>query len=123
VGAFSMLALVLAGVGLYGLVAYAAARRVREVGLRIAVGARAADVVRLLVGEAVRLVGLGLAVGLPAALLGTRLLERLLFGVAPGDPLTLAAVAAVVIGVGAGAGLLPAARAARVPPLRALGAE
>jgi putative ABC transport system permease protein len=122
-GSFSVLALVLAGVGLYGLVAYAAARRVREVGLRIAVGARGADVVRLLVGEALRLVGLGLVAGLPAALLGTRLLERLLFGVAPGDPLTLGAVAAVVIAVGAGAGLVPAARAARIPPLRALQAE
>jgi ABC-type antimicrobial peptide transport system permease subunit len=99
------------------------ARRTREIGVRMALGARASDVARLFGGEGLALAGAGLGVGLLLALLLLRLLEPLLFGVAPYDAATLAAGALLLLLVGALASGLPARRAARVDPARALRSE
>jgi putative ABC transport system permease protein len=122
-GAFAALALLLSGLGLYGVLAQRVARRTREIGVRMALGARASDVARLFGGEGLALAGAGLGVGLLLALLLLRLLEPLLFGVAPYDAATLAAGALLLLLVGALASGLPARRAARVDPARALRSE
>jgi putative ABC transport system permease protein len=120
---FAGLALLLAGLGLYGVLAHGVARRTREIGVRMAIGARPRDIVRLFGREGLELSGLGLALGLLLSLALARLLRPLLFGVAPHDPLTLAAVALLLFAVAAGACALPARRAARVDPARALRAD
>jgi predicted permease len=118
--AFGALATVLACVGLYGVLAYNVTRRSREIGVRMALGARARDVVALVMREALLLLGLGLAVGLPISVGLARLVQSQLFGVHFADPLTLAA-AALGLGLAAAlAGYLPARRASRVDPVRAL---
>ncbi|MGH7627235.1 MAG: ADOP family duplicated permease, partial [Gemmatimonadaceae bacterium] len=120
---FGLLALVLAALGLYGVMAYATVRRTSEFGLRIALGASAGDVTRMVLREALLLVAVGALVGVPAALLATRLLRSQLFGIGLFDaPSVLLAVA--VLGASAAlAAWLPAARAARVSPLEALREE
>jgi putative ABC transport system permease protein len=120
---FSAVALVLAALGLYGVVSYTVVQRTQEIGIRVALGARTADVLGLVLRQGGRLVGLGLAVGLAGALLLTRLLEKLLFGVSAHDPLTFAAIAGLLSLAAALACLLPARRAARVDPMTALRAE
>jgi putative ABC transport system permease protein len=120
---FSAVALVLAAVGIYGVMAYTVARRTGEIGIRIALGAEARDVVRLVLLQGARLVAFGIGLGLGGALLLTRLLGALLFGVAPHDPLTFGATAALLSGVAALACLLPARRATRIDPMTALRAE
>jgi len=122
-GAFSTAALLLAALGIYGVIAYAVSQRTREIGVRVALGAAPRDVLRLVVGQGVRLAAVGLGVGLLASLAATRLMRGLLFGVEPGDPLTLAAVLAVLGAVALLASYLPARRAARTDPLQALRAE
>jgi predicted permease len=122
-GAFGALALLIAAVGLYGVVSYAAAQRTHELGVRAALGARAAHVVRLAVGEGVRAVGIALALGLAAALAAGRFAAPLLFGVSPRDPVVLGGVAGVLLAVAALAGGVPAWRAARVSPTTALRSE
>jgi ABC-type antimicrobial peptide transport system permease subunit len=122
-GAFAAAAVVLAMLGLYGLLAQAARERVPEVGVRMALGARRADVVRLFLGEAGRLVGYGLAAGVAAAVAGTRLLRGLLYGVSATDPTTYLAVALLLSVVALAAAAVPAWRAARTDPGRALRAE
>jgi len=122
-GIFAGLAVVLAAVGVYGLMSFLVAQRTREIGIRMAIGARAGDVLRLIVMRAVLLTGTGVALGLLGALLLTRLLESLLFGVKPTDPLTFAGVAAVLGIVAIAASVVPARRAARVDPLIALRSE
>jgi putative ABC transport system permease protein len=117
---FAALALVLAAVGIYGVLSYAVARRTGEVGLRMALGATRRDVLGLVVGEGLRLTGAGIAIGLLAALGLTRILSALLFEVSPTDPLTFAAVAVVLGAVAILASYLPAQRATRVDPLVAL---
>jgi predicted permease len=118
--AFGALATLLAAVGLYGVLAYNVARRRREIGVRMALGARAADVIGLVLREALVLLAAGMAVGLPAALGLSFLVKTQLFGVHFADPLTIA-LAAAGLGLAAGlAGYLPARRASRVDPASAL---
>jgi putative ABC transport system permease protein len=121
--AFSGAALLLAALGLYGIVSYAVARRTGELAIRVALGARRADVLRLVLGQAAKLVALGLALGVAGALALTRLLASLLFGVRPHDPATFAVVVALLSLVALLACLLPALRATRVDPMAALRAE
>jgi len=120
---FAALALVLSLVGLYGLVSYSVARRVREVGVRMALGAGSGDIRRRVVGGSLALVAAGLALGLAGALTLTRLLEGLLFGVSPTDPLTFAGTALLLTAAAIAASLPPARRAARVDPVAALRGE
>ena len=122
-GPFALAALALAAVGLYGVLALAVRDRTREIGIRIALGARAGDVRRLVLGRAALLTGAGLAAGAGAALGATRAMKSLLFGVAPTDPLTFTAIAAVVAAVSLAASWLPARRATRIDPIAALRSE
>ncbi|MGE0455993.1 MAG: ABC transporter permease [Vicinamibacteria bacterium] len=119
-GAFAALSVLLAGLGLYGVLAHGVLRRTREIGLRMALGARAGDVVRLFAREGLALAGVGLGLGLLLALGLARLLRPLLFGVGPHDPATLSAVALLLAAVAAAASVLPARRAALVDPSSAL---
>ncbi|MCU1258053.1 MAG: hypothetical protein JWO80_938 [Bryobacterales bacterium] len=118
--AFGLLATLLAGIGLYGVMAYMVARRTREIGIRMALGAFAGDVVWLVMREVLVLVVVGLAIGLPAALALTRLVQTQLYGITPNDPVTLALGVAGIGGVAVLAGYIPARRATRVDPIRAL---
>jgi putative ABC transport system permease protein len=120
---FGLAALLLAAVGLYGLVASSVAERTREVGVRIALGATSASVVRLVVGRGARSVAAGVGIGLLGAALGTRFLARLIFGVSPLDPATFAAAAALLTVVAIVAHWIPVRRALRVDPATALRAE
>ncbi len=117
---FGGLALALSWAGLYGLVSFATAQRTREIGVRVALGAAAPDVVRLVVGQSLRLAAAGLAIGIAASLALARLLSSLLYGVQANDAATLVAVAVLLLGAGAVAGHLPARRALRVEPSAAL---
>jgi ABC-type antimicrobial peptide transport system permease subunit len=122
-GFFSALALTLAGLGLYGVIAYSVVQRTQEIGIRMAVGARGSDVLALVVTGALRLVIVGIVLGLAAALALTRVLRTLLFGVTAHDPLTFAGNAALLVCIAAIACILPARRATRVNPIIALRAE
>jgi predicted permease len=122
-GAFALAALVLAAVGIYGTTSHAVARRVRELGIRIALGATRGAVLRLLLGRTLALALAGAAVGVVAALGLGQLLSGLLYGVSPSDPLTLAAVAMLLIAVVLAASWLPVRRALRADPMRALRQE
>jgi putative ABC transport system permease protein len=113
---FAGLAVALAAIGVYGVLAYAVAQRERELGIRMALGARRLDVLNEVTGEAARTAGLGVAIGLVAALVATRSLVSLLYGVSATDPATFVAVAAALFGVAIAASLAPAIRAARVSP-------
>src|SRR5262245_60277548 len=119
-GDFSLFALLLACIGLYGVMSYAVARRTSEIGIRMALGAQARDVVVLVMRETMLLVVIGVAIGLAAALASTRLGSTLLYGLSPTDPLTIALATMLLIGVAALAAYLPARRASRVDPLVAL---
>ena len=120
---FAMAALTLAGLGIYGVIAVATAQRTREIGLRLALGARPLDVVQMVVRGALVLAGSGVVLGVVAAIWISRFLTSLLFEIAPTDVTTLAAVSASLLLVGASAAWLPARRAARVDPLVALRTE
>jgi predicted permease len=117
---FGILALLLACIGLYGVMAYDVARRTHEIGVRMALGARARQVVQLVIGEMLRLVGIGVVIGLGAALAATRLVKSLLYGLQPHDPLTIGVAVFVLLAVAAVAGYLPARRASCVDPMVAL---
>ena len=114
------LALVLASVGVYGVVAYAVGRRAREIGIRIALGASARSVIRLMLRRTMRPVFVGAAVGIAAALGASQVLSSVLFGVSPVDPIAVIGAALVVAGVAVAAGAMPARRAAHVDPSRTL---
>jgi putative ABC transport system permease protein len=120
---FAVLALSLAGVGIYGVVHYAVAERTREIGVRVAFGASPADVMRLMVAQGMRTPCLGIALGLGAALGVTRLMSHLLFGVGAADPATFVLVALVLVSVALLACYVPARRAKLVDPMTALRRE
>jgi ABC-type antimicrobial peptide transport system permease subunit len=118
--AFSGLALLLATLGIYGVIAYGVVQRRREIGIRVAVGASSLDIQTRVVREAMTLVGAGLAIGVAGALAGGRLLAGMLFGVTAWDPVSYLAVIVALGAAGLLAGYLPARRAARINPLECL---
>jgi predicted permease len=120
---FSALATLLCGIGIYGLIAYAVSRRTREIGLRFALGAQKVDVANLFLRESVLLVAAGIAAGIPLALASTRVMKTLLYGVRPGDPVTLWLTIAIFVVAGLLASLLPVLKAARIEPVQALREE
>jgi predicted permease len=117
---FGALATLLAVIGLYGVMAYTVEQRTREIGIRVALGAQRGNVVWLVMKEVVAMVGIGFAIGLPAAWFSSKLVASLLYGIKPDDPVSIAAAVAVLACIALLAGYIPAARAARVDPLRAL---
>jgi ABC-type antimicrobial peptide transport system permease subunit len=118
--AFGVLATLLAVIGLYGLMAYTASRRTREIGLRMALGAVSGDVVWLVMREVIVLVGVGVTLGLAAAWGLSRLIGNQLYGVSPNDPVTMFAAACGLTIIALVAGYIPASRAAHVNPVSAL---
>jgi len=122
-GLFGVLALLLASIGLYGLMAYAVSRRTSEIGIRMALGAERSDVRQMVLGEATRLVLTGIGIGLPLALAGARFLSSMLFALSPADPLTISAATLILLAVAAVASFVPARRASLVDPMVALRCE
>jgi predicted permease len=118
-GIFAACALMLAVVGIYGVMSYLVTQRTREIGIRLALGAADGDILRLVVGNGARLIGVGIAIGVVASIALSRLVTTLLFGVTAWDPASAAAVG-VLAAVAVAACYLPAARAVRIDPLRAL---
>ncbi|MFL5580644.1 MAG: ADOP family duplicated permease [Gemmatimonadaceae bacterium] len=119
-GIFALVALALATVGVYGVVSYGVAQRTREIGVRVALGAQRRDVLRLIVGQGAGILVAGGVLGLAASAAATRVLRTLLFDVAPGDPATLATMAAILGAAVLAASFIPARRAATIPPTEAL---
>jgi putative ABC transport system permease protein len=122
-GVFAIVAVILATVGIYGVIAYSTAQRTQEIGIRMALGAARSDVLKMVLSEGLRIGVLGSVIGIGAAAAMSRLLSGLLFGVSPHDPLTFVALPAALLLVAALASLIPARRALAVEPVRALRAE
>ena len=120
---FGAIALLLAAIGLYGLMSYSVALRTREIGVRLALGARPSGVMRMIVGSALRMVAIGVIAGLPIAWFASRLITRLVFGVTPSDPATIAAAISILAAVGLFSAALPARRAALVDPVTSIHVE
>jgi putative ABC transport system permease protein len=119
-GIFATAALVLTAIGIYGVMAYFVSQRVREIGIRMALGARRGDVLRMVASRGMVLAGIGAGIGVAASLLAARLISGMLFGVSAYDPLTIAAFAAILTGAALAANYFPARRAAKVDPMVAL---
>jgi putative ABC transport system permease protein len=120
---FAALALVLAAVGIYGVMSYSVAQRTREIGIRIALGAKRTDVLKMTVKQGLKLVGLGLLIGLVVAFMLTRVMASLLFGISATDPLTFMGISLVLLAVAILASYIPALRATKVDPMIALRAQ
>jgi putative ABC transport system permease protein len=120
IGIFATLALLLAAVGIYGVMSYSVTQRTSEIGIRVTLGAQPNDVFRTVVGEGLRFALLGVAIGVAAGLALTRLLASFLYGISAYDPATFLAVAILLIAVSAAASYFPARRATRVDPIVAL---
>jgi len=120
---FGLLALVLAAIGIYGVTSYATAQRTNEIGLRMALGAQPRDVLRQIVGESLRVIFVGIAVGALGAFGTSRLIQEMLFGVTPADPLTFTLAAWLMVSVAVVAAFIPAYRALKTDPMIALRAE
>ncbi|HEY2164825.1 MAG TPA: FtsX-like permease family protein, partial [Gemmatimonadaceae bacterium] len=119
-GVFAAIAVVLAAIGVYGVISYAVSQRTQEIGVRVALGAQRGDVVRLIVGHGAMLGGLGVLIGLAGGLGVTRFLRTLLYGVSPFDPLSFVGVALLLTAIALVASYVPARRAAKVDPVEAL---
>jgi ABC-type antimicrobial peptide transport system permease subunit len=117
---FGLLALLLACIGLYGIMSYSVARRTHEIGIRIALGAQPGSVLWLVMRETLLMVLMGVAIGVPGALAAAKVISSMLFGLTATDPVTISIATLVMIGVAAFAGYLPARRASRVDPMIAL---
>ncbi len=122
-GFFATIALLLASIGIYGVISYSVAQRTREIGIRIALGARRADVLKMTIKEALKLVGMGMMIGLVVALLLTRVIATLLYGISASDPSTFVAISLVLLVVAIVASYVPALRATKVDPVVALRAQ
>ena len=118
--AFAVIALVLAAVGVYGVIAYSVAQRTREIGVRVALGAQRSNVLTLVLAHGAGLAGAGIGIGLAGALGVTRFLRAMLYGVSPFDPMSFVAVTFVLSAIALLASYVPARRAARVDPVEAL---
>jgi ABC-type antimicrobial peptide transport system permease subunit len=123
IGFFSGLALLLAAIGLYGVIAFGVAQRRQEIGIRMAIGAQRGDILRMILGGGLQLVAIGVALGLAGSLALTRVLQSQLYGVSAYDPLTFTGIATLLAAVATAACLLPAVRATKVDPMVALRTE
>ena len=122
-GGFALIALILAAVGIYGVMSYSVRRRTRELGTRLALGASRADIVRLVLRQAAVIAAIGLVAGVAAGLTAARAMSALLYGVPPWDPLAFVAAGTILTITALGASYLPARRASRVDPASTLAAE
>jgi ABC-type antimicrobial peptide transport system permease subunit len=119
-GVAAAMALVLSAVGTYGVMSYLVAQRRAEIGVRMALGAPVSRVLRLVVSQSIRLAAIGVAIGFAGAMAGTRLMQSMLFGVSPTDPVVLILVPIMLVSIAAIASFAPARRASRVDPVEVL---